>query len=384
MKIAVKKLIRDEKGAALVMALILLLIGGLISAPLLSYMGTGLLAGEVYEARTAELYAVDAGVEDAIWKIQNEDGYLPCSPGSPPRNYTITDINGKNVDITITSVALYQGIGNLTGTYRVESTTTGNGSGTQIEAYIEGVNIYGDYGDILGQVLTSQGEITLKPGTEVNPPDGEQGPAEDYDDDWPTAEELIDFYLDEVEDATHYYTDTVIDLAGIDTELGPLYVEGDLTIYNTSNTPATLTLTGTIYVTGDTLIGSTKKDFTLDLNDCTIFVASDSADPQKALWVGGKCTVVGSGVIIAIGDIYFEPKTEAGVTDPIFVMSVEGTTSVQPNGDFYGSIAGSVEIELQPGTSINYPGGGWYDDLNFLIGVKKLVYSIDSWEVSQQ
>jgi len=384
MKIAVKRLIKNEKGAALVMALILLLIGGLISAPLLSYMGTGLLAGEVYEARTAELYAVDAGVEDAVWKIQNQDGYLPCSPGSPARNYTITDINGKNVDITITSVALYQGIGNLTGTYRVESTTTGNGSGTQIEAYIEGVNIYGDYGDILGQVLTSQGEITLKPGTEVNPPDGEQGPAEDYDDDWPTAEELIDFYLDEVEDATHYYTDTVIDLAGIDTELGPLYVEGDLTIYNTSNTPATLTLTGTIYVTGDTLIGSTKKDFTLDLNDCTIFVASDSADPQKALWVGGKCTVVGSGVIIAIGDIYFEPKTEAGVTDPIFVMSVEGTTSVQPNGDFYGSIAGSVEIELQPGTSINYPGGGWYDDLNFLIGVKKLVYSIDSWEVSQQ
>ena len=72
------------------------------------------------------------------------------------------------------------------------------------------------------------------------------------------------------------------------------------------------------------------------------------------------------------------------MTDPIFVMSVEGTTRVQPNGDFYGSIAGSVEIELQPGTSINYPGGGWYDDLNFLIGVKKLVYSIDSWEVSQQ
>jgi len=366
------------------MALILLLIGGLISAPLLSYMGTGLLAGEVYEARTAELYAADAGVEDAIWKIQNQDGYLPCSPGSPPRNYTITDINGKNVDIAITSVALYQGIGNLTGTYLIESTTTGNGSGTQIEAYIEGVNIYGDYGDVLGQVLTSQEEIVLKPGTEVYPPEGEQGPLEYYDNDWPTAEELIDFYLDDVEDGTHYDSDTDIDIAGIDTELGPLYVEGELTIRNSSNTPATLTLTGTIYITDDTLIGSTGKDFTLDLNDCTIFVASDFADPQKALWIGGKCTVVGSGVIISIGDMYFEPNTEAGVTDPIFVMSVSGTTSVQPGGDFYGSIAGSVEIELMPGTSINYPGGGWYDDLNFLIGVKKLVYSIDSWEVSQQ
>jgi hypothetical protein len=388
MKIALKRLIKDEKGAALAMALILLLIGGLISAPLLSYMGTGLLAGEVYEARTAELYAVDAGVEDAVWKIQNSDGYLPCSPGSPPRNYTITDMNGKNVDITITSVALYPGTTNMTGTYLVESTTTGNGSGTQIEAYIGGVNIYGDYGDILGQVLTCQEEITLKPGTEVYPPEGEQGPSENYTDPWPTAEELIDFYLDDVEDGTHYDSDTVIDLAGIDMELGPLYVEGELTIHNSSDTPATLTLTGTIYSTEETSIcygTSQNKPMTLDLNDQTIFVASDSTGSgQEALKIGDKCTLVGSGSVIAVGDIYFKPNTEAGITDPVFVMSILGTTSVQPNGDFYGSIAGSVEIELQPGTSINYPGGGWYDDLNFLIGVKKLVYHIDSWEVSQQ
>jgi len=389
MKIAVKKLIRDETGAALAMALILLLIGGLITAPLLSYMGTGILAGEVYEARTAELYAVDAGVEDAVWKIQHSDGYLPCSPGSPPRNYTITDINGKDVDITITSVALYQGTTNLTGTYRVESIITGNGSGTQIEAYIEGVNKYGDYGDILGQVLTSQDEINLQPNTEVNPPDGEQGPTEYYNDDWPTAEELIDFYLDDVEDGTHYDSDTVIDIAGVDTELGPIYVEGELTIHNSSNTPATLTLTGTIYSTEETLIcygTSQNKDMTVDLNDQTIFVASNSTGSgQEALKIGDKCTLVGSGTVLAIGDIYFKPNTEAGVTDPVFVMSVDGTTSVQPNGDFYGSIAGSVEIELQPGTSINYPeNGGWVDGLNFLIGVKKLAYSIDSWEVSQQ
>jgi hypothetical protein len=382
MKITMKRILRDETGAALAMALILLLIGGLITAPLLSHMGTGLIAGEVYEARTAELYAVDAGVEDAIWKIQNSDGYLPCSPGSPARNYTLTDINGKNVDITITSVALYQGITNLTGTYRVESATTGNGSGTQIEAYIEGVNIYGDYGDLLGQVLTSQEEIVLKPGTEVNPPDGEEGPLEYYPDSWPTAEELIQFYLEEVEDEASYDSDLLT--LDTDMELGPFYRDGELEI-KAGTAGVTLTLTGTTYVSGDTLIGSTGQDFTLNLNDCTIFVASNSSDPQKALWIGGKCTVVGSGVIIAIGDMYFEPNTEAGVTDPIFVMSVSGTTSVQPGGDFYGAIAGSVEIELMPGTSINYPGtGGWYDDLNFLIGVKKLVYSIDSWEVSQQ
>ena len=162
------------------------------------------------------------------------------------------------------------------------------------------------------------------------------------------------------------------------------YRDGELE-FKAGTAGVTLTLTGTIYISGDTLIGSTGKDFTLDLNDHTIFVASDSADPQKALWIGGKCTLVGSGVVIAIGDMYFEPNTEAGVTDPIFVMSVSGTTSVQPGGDFYGSIAGSVEVELQPGTSINYPEDeGWYDGLNFLIGVQKLAYNIYSWEVSQQ
>jgi len=381
MRTTVKRILRDEKGAALALALILLLIGGLMTAPLLSYMGSGLIAGEVYEARTAELYAVDAGVEDAVWKIQNGDGYLPCSPGSPPRNYTITDINGKNVDITITSVALYQGITNLTGTYRVESMTTGNGSGTQVEAYIDGVNKYGDYGDLLGNVLTSEGEIDTK-GANVTPSEGEHAPLEYYSDPWPTAEELIDFYLEEVEDEEPYGSDMLA--LDYDMELGPFYRDGELEI-KAGTKDVTLTLTGTIYVSGDTIIGSTGQDFTLDLNDHTIFVASNSSDPQKALWIGGKCTVVGSGVIISIGDMYFEPNTEAGVTDPIFVMSVSGTTSVQPGGDFYGSIAGSVEIDLQPGTSVNYPeSGGWYDDLNFLIGVKKLVFGIDSWEISQQ
>jgi len=82
-----KKLVRNERGTALILALILLLIGGLISAALLNHMGSGILAGEVYERRTAELCAADAGVEDAIWKIHHlsEVDYLPCSPDNSPR-----------------------------------------------------------------------------------------------------------------------------------------------------------------------------------------------------------------------------------------------------------------------------------------------------------
>ena len=376
MKVAVKRLTRDEKGAALVMVLILLLISGLISGPLLSYMGNGLSTGEVYEKRVDELYAADAGVEDAVWKIQQ--GEVSLCPGNPTYSYDISDINGKSVDVTITS---FDGVGNLTLTYRVVATATGDGIGTEIEAYIKGVNPYGDYEGLLGQVLTSQGEITLQPGSNVTPPEGDHSPEEYYDDPWPTAEELAEWYLPDVAGVEPYDSDT-FDLDGEDDWIGPFYRDGELDIVNTSNTHATLTLTGTVYITGDTLI-TPNKEMTLNLNGHTIFVASDSADPQKALSIGGKCTVVGSGIIIAVGDIYFQPKIPVGVNDPIFIMSVEGETLLQPNGDFYGSIAGSVEVQLQPGASVNYPvGEDWYDNLNFLVGVKMLIFHIASWDVN--
>ena len=380
-KIDVKRLIRDEKGQALVMVLILLLIGGLISGPLLSYMGTGLNTGEVYERRTVELYAADAGVEDAVWKIQNKDGYLPCSPSSPPRNYTITDVNGKSVAVNITSE---YSVDEITFTYRVVSTSTGDGSGTEIEAYIVGVNPYGDYEGLLGSVLTSQGEIDFPPHWEdyVEPSEGENAPVEHYEDPWPTAAELAGFYFEDVAGAEPYDSDT-LDLEGSDLEIGPFYRDGELSIDNTGGTNVTLTLTGTVYITGETTI-EPNSNLVIDLNGQTIFVESDSQKPPKeALYIKApRISLIGSGIIIAVGDIYFEPNTPVGVADPIFVMSVDGLTNVQPGGDFYGSIAGSIEVDLQPGTSINYPqDADWYEELNFLIGIKKLIFHIFSWEV---
>lgn len=396
MKSAVKGLIRDEKGKAMVMALILLVIGGLTSTPLLAYMGSGLLAGEVYEKSTAELYAADAGVEDAVWNIQHEVpevmGLTSCYPDW---SYNMSDVNGRSVDVTITLVS------NVTFTYRVVSTATGDGSGTEIDAYVTGESKYGDYWGIMDNVLTSLGEITLKPGSNVTPSEGDHSPLEDYGGGWPEIWELEDFYEQQVENETHYYGDTEIDIEGnscppgpiyVNDEennswpsgLGPLYVDGELDIVNSINDEATLTLDGTLYITGDTLIGKTGNDFTLDLNDHTIFVASDSSDPKKALWIGGQCTVQGPGCIVAIGDIYFEPNIEAGMTEPIFIMSITGDTFLQPGGDFYGSVAGNVEVQLQPGTSINYPEeADWYGSYNFLIGVQQLIYIIYSWEVIQ-
>ena len=219
-------------------------------------------------------------------------------------------------------------------------------------------SVHGNYSGITNHVITSQGEITLQPGANVTPSEGEHAPVEYYDGPWPPPEELAVWYWEDIENETPYPSDT-IDLNGVGQELGPLYRNGTLEITNSSNTSATLTLTGTFYITGDIEIGTTGKDMTLDLNGHTIFVESSSADPLKALWMGGKCTIIGPGAIVAIGDIYFELNIEAGMTDPIFIMSVEGTNTLQPGGDFYGAVAGSVEVALQPGTSLNYPEAGF-------------------------
>ena len=314
----------------------------------------------------------------------------------------VAEVNDKRVDVTITLVS------NVTFTYRVVSIATGDGSGTQIDAYIIGTSKYGDYSSILDQVITSQGDLNEKDIEKVtiNYTEGHE-PVEYYGGLWPMANDLADWYWEDVKDGTHYYGDTEIDLRGnscppgpiyINGEavdcpsgLGPLYIDGKLTVDNSVNPAATLTLNDTLYITGDTIIEPTK-DLIIDLNGHTIFVESDSIKPpdsKEALYIKGKCGVKGPGVIIAVGDIYFEPNIEAGMTEPIFILSVDGTTTLKPSSSFYGAIAGGVEVEVFSGAdpTIIYPEEeGWYEGFNFPIGDiqdQQLVYSIYSWEVSQ-
>jgi hypothetical protein len=69
-KVAIKKSIRDQKGQSLILVMILMTVGVLIVTPLLSYMFTGLKAGQTYEAIADEFYAADSGVSDGLWQIK--------------------------------------------------------------------------------------------------------------------------------------------------------------------------------------------------------------------------------------------------------------------------------------------------------------------------
>ena len=98
MKKTLNKLIRKEQGQALIFALIMLAVGSLIVIPLLFFMSTGLTAGQIYEQKMEGLYAADAGVEDALWKIKNDP------PASYPYSYQLADINGLTVSVLIEEV----------------------------------------------------------------------------------------------------------------------------------------------------------------------------------------------------------------------------------------------------------------------------------------
>jgi Tfp pilus assembly protein PilX len=98
LKLRVKRALSAQKGQALVLVLVLVLLAGLIIAPLLNLMGTGIKTNSVFENRTAYLYAADAGVQDAVWQLKHGN-FVPTA-GFPATSPALT-VNGKTENVTI-------------------------------------------------------------------------------------------------------------------------------------------------------------------------------------------------------------------------------------------------------------------------------------------
>jgi Tfp pilus assembly protein PilX len=161
MKAAVKSIIKDERGKALVVALILLVVGGLIMTPLLGLMTTGLASGQVYEKKTAELYAADSGVEYAIWHLEQA--------GDPDEVLEFT-LNGKNVTVQI--VKLDTPCGEPCA-YNITSTaTSADGSSTTVLAQVTNVTVYIEGGYLgknatIGANVFAPGDLFMDSGAEI-------------------------------------------------------------------------------------------------------------------------------------------------------------------------------------------------------------------------
>lgn len=109
-----KKIIKGESGQALPIVLILLVLGGLLIAPVLGYASTTLKVGQMHEQKMAELYAADAGIEDAVHKIVTDDASLEDLEMGESYNYppeSLPMINNLQLDsITVTKLALVYSI----------------------------------------------------------------------------------------------------------------------------------------------------------------------------------------------------------------------------------------------------------------------------------
>ena len=85
-----QQMISTEKGQALPLVLALLVFGGLVITPSLAYATTSLKSSRILEEGVNGAYAADAGVEDALWCLENSI--------SPPQQL-LENINQMQVTI---------------------------------------------------------------------------------------------------------------------------------------------------------------------------------------------------------------------------------------------------------------------------------------------
>jgi hypothetical protein len=280
MKIAFGKLAKDEHGKVLILALILLVVGGLILTPLLGLMSTGLVAGQVYEKKTDELYAADAGVENGIWHLQQ---------GGSVDDILELTINGKAVTVEIEELPheCYE-----MATYEITSTATSqDGSGTTVLAQVTGITVYKDelfYDHNAGTVyipsnvyvdgdveISSEVYIVgnLKAGGNVVLNEGS----------------LIGGIVCVGGDLTLNNNATI---------QASVYVGGDLTLNNLASIESDLNVGGITTISGSSnVIGGIHAE-----GDVTV----EGQDPQVAgnVCTNGNCSVGGQSALIIDGDVY--------------------------------------------------------------------------------
>jgi hypothetical protein len=362
-------MVRKEKGYILVVTLVIMTLGAIIIGSYFLYLNASLAASSRTEERSVTYYAADTGFEDAIfWLTRDKDLPEWNQTGNHTWQRELYEVYDRTVNVSVVEDP-------DTLIYEVTSTATTNSSlSATIEAYIAlgwfdlspfGENAITSNGDVdvLGQKDGVQGNVTYV-GELIcmGDPNCEQSIngsiiQEDEIDYWPEGSDITEFFLSEVEDVLEDpFLEDTIDVS-VTPIIGPLYREGDLLI-DSSVKDVSTTLNGTIYVTGDLVIGG-AKDFTLNLNQQTIFVEGDEEHTDYAIKFGAACNIDGSGAIIALGNIDFGPKIETGEDDFVFLMSIEGTTILNPMNDFYGSIGGNADVRLFPGTNLiwNDPAG---------------------------
>jgi hypothetical protein len=123
-----KRILKEESGQVLPMALVLLLLGGLLVVPTLAFMTTNLNANRQVDQANLRTYAADAGIHYAFQQFVHDANFNPDT-GILEFPEESNPINGCDVSLAMTPVDDF--------TYRITSVAFNPASGktTTIEAY---------------------------------------------------------------------------------------------------------------------------------------------------------------------------------------------------------------------------------------------------------
>ncbi len=101
---------KGEKGVSFITVLIILLVGSLILASLLSIISNGVEVGTVYDENSRELYSANAGIGDGIWQIKYNHLNSSFTDYSPYEyedsfDYTLPEqVNDMGVGVSIKNI----------------------------------------------------------------------------------------------------------------------------------------------------------------------------------------------------------------------------------------------------------------------------------------
>jgi len=376
-----KRLLREEKGSVFIIVLVLLVVGGLVLTPLLGLMSTGLMSGQVYEKKTAELYAADAGVEDAIWSIQT-DTLTWVNNSSGPWQLAV---NGRNVSVEVHREDLDPQCG-VYYTYQILSTAvTDDGGGTaaiesstEVQAYVELVVF-----DLLSGALVSSGDIGFHKDCIVSGDVYYVGniTGKDYthidgveiripSDVFPTQAENEAFAAELEEEArnggTYNGTSGNMNISESG-DLGPIYVPGNLDI----SKEVAITLKGVVYVKGHVSCAKT-----LTVTGSGSIIAEDYIYLSKL----ADYSVTGDSIIMSLNDDITLKKSDPddALSINALIYAPNGTITFDKDMTVAGSVIGAG-IETDKDGSFTYVSKGTSFELfdPVIVGVKIRSYAIN-------
>ena len=374
----------SQKGAVLVTALVILVVGALLIVPVISLLATGINAGRIVEEETDMLYAADAGVETAILTINNLPESVPLGKlngvldeGELTDDYafTISSVNGVLVNVVIQYYEYNEGFFRISAV--ADSTavnaTVMRSAGTNLMAFQGALVSSGDItlkkdaivtGDIIcGGAFDTQGSFVFDENYDIYE-------YEDVSGYFPSDPELADFALNYENEAKA--TDNIyIGNYEIDSDinLGPIYIDGDLL----AKSDVTINLTGTVFVTGS-----------IDFQKSSNITGNYSIVAVNDIYIGKMpdYTANEDSIIFSIyGDIIF--KKEANLHALIYAPN--GNVSFDKESTIVGSIVcgGQVEvseIDIDKSFTIIYDPS--YADTLELPGYIYGTPSVLSWEIS--